>query len=237
MRMLVTDLTRMHGGTICVAGIDLESGKRVRPVGTASLPAALLNTRGGPFDIGRIIDLGIAYPAPSPPEVEDVRVNIYACRHAGAATIRTFFEALHAAEAPGLSVFGPELVRAGRTGLALPEGTGPCSLAIVRWEAPLTVFITERGELRADIGDGSLIAVTDARLYQGDLETPHASRVAWLQRLLDAHGERFLAFGLGRAFAARAGEPRRHWLQLNNLHLTAARAWQFGWDESRYALD
>ncbi len=235
MRMLVTDLTRMREGTICVAGIDPDTGKRVRPVGTASLPAALLNGRDGPFDVGRIIDLGSAYPAPSPPEIEDVRVNIYACRHAGSVTMRAFVEALRAAAVCGLDAFGPALVAAGRSGLATAEGTGACSLAIVRWEGPLDVSITPRNQLRADLGDGRIIAVTDARLYQPDLMTPHAGRVRWLQQQITSGEDLFLAFGLSRAFSQRPGEPKRHWLQLNNLHPAGARGWQVGWDDGRYA--
>src|SRR5215210_1099974 len=59
MRILVDHLTRMQPGYFCAAGIDLESGRHVRPVlRRGRLTTDLLGTNGGPFDIGSVLDLG-----------------------------------------------------------------------------------------------------------------------------------------------------------------------------------
>jgi len=42
MRLLINHLTRMQAGCICAAGIDLQSGLNVRPVGNRMLSSQLL---------------------------------------------------------------------------------------------------------------------------------------------------------------------------------------------------
>ena len=72
MRLLINHLTRMHGGHICLAGVDLETRRHVRPMlANDPLPFYLLARYGGPFDMGRIVDLGSPRHAPDPPHVED----------------------------------------------------------------------------------------------------------------------------------------------------------------------
>ena len=48
MKIVITDLTRMNDGHICVAGIEVESLRRVRPV-SGRLPSRLLRRNGGPL--------------------------------------------------------------------------------------------------------------------------------------------------------------------------------------------
>ena len=91
MRIIVTDLTRMREGHICVAGIDLTTGERARPVGER-LGAALLRTNGGPFDVGAIVELGPCRPAGSAPEVEDVLFEPSQCIHRGYVPPVEFYE-------------------------------------------------------------------------------------------------------------------------------------------------
>ena len=72
MKIVVTHLTRMQRGTVCVAGLDVETGRHVRPVQPMGVLQSRLTTpRGGPFDMATIVDLGVTRPVPSPPEVED----------------------------------------------------------------------------------------------------------------------------------------------------------------------
>ena len=53
MRLLINHLTRMHGGHICLAGVDLETRRHVRPMlANESLPFYFLARYGGPFEIG-----------------------------------------------------------------------------------------------------------------------------------------------------------------------------------------
>ena len=72
MKIVVCHLTRMQRGTVCVAGLDVETGQHVRPVPPMGvLQSRVTATRGGPFDMATVVDLGLTRPVPTPPEVED----------------------------------------------------------------------------------------------------------------------------------------------------------------------
>src|SRR4051812_30745582 len=74
MEIIINHLTRMRPGYICVAGVDLATGRHVRPVlGGTSLGTALLRRHGGPFALGWRVELGAATAVGHPPEVEDWR--------------------------------------------------------------------------------------------------------------------------------------------------------------------
>src|SRR5712692_67125 len=75
MKALITDLTRMYDYHACAAGIDMDTGKRVRPVQLGRLSSRLLASRGGPLDIGNVVDFGRCRPCGKPPEIEDVRFD------------------------------------------------------------------------------------------------------------------------------------------------------------------
>ena len=87
----------MQAGYFCVAGVDLESGRQIRPVRRvrpfrgfwrwlwellvpskaeparpARLTTNLLQPHGGAFDLGKLVNLGSVQPVPEPPETEDV---------------------------------------------------------------------------------------------------------------------------------------------------------------------
>ena len=66
MQLLINHLTRMHGGHICLAGVDLETRQHVRPMlANDPVPFYLLARYGGPFEMARIVDLGLPRHAPS----------------------------------------------------------------------------------------------------------------------------------------------------------------------------
>ena len=72
MRILINHMTRMHGGHICLAGVDLDSRRHVRPLlANEPLPFYLLARYDGPFEMARVVDLGAPRPTPDPPHVED----------------------------------------------------------------------------------------------------------------------------------------------------------------------
>ena len=94
MQMLVTDMTRMNDGFVCVAGIDLATGLRVRPVTGARLSNSLIASKGGVFNFRRVVDLGAVQPAPTPPEIEDVSFNPGAAKHVGTMQAEAFLRSL-----------------------------------------------------------------------------------------------------------------------------------------------
>ena len=72
MRILVNHLTRMHGAHICVAGVDLDTRRHVRPtLAHEPLPFYLLARYGGPFEMAAIVDVGSPRAAPVAPHIED----------------------------------------------------------------------------------------------------------------------------------------------------------------------
>ncbi|HEX5442144.1 MAG TPA: hypothetical protein VFW76_14745, partial [Ktedonobacterales bacterium] len=75
MRIIVNHLTRMQPGYICVAGVDLQTGKHVRPVQLGRLSRTRLTRFGGPFDIATLVDLGRVEYVGAAPKVEDYRFS------------------------------------------------------------------------------------------------------------------------------------------------------------------
>ena len=72
MKIVIDHLTRMHGGHICVAGVDVDTRRHVRPVmKDFGMPFHFLSRYGGPFDMARIVDLGNPRSVADPPHIED----------------------------------------------------------------------------------------------------------------------------------------------------------------------
>lgn len=227
MKILITDLTRMYSGHICAAGIDMDNGRRVRPVARVQLPSSMLSTRGGVFDIGNVVELGRTRRQGSPPEVEDVLFDPRAAQVAKRLSGDEFISEVRKRVAPGLSVIGPALVR-DHNSLVTARGKGLCSLVATAAAGSVQVVVrvtrNAKGEQEKRIrfvrSDGVDLSVTDVRLYQPDMLTPDEKRVIWLQERLAESPEVILCFGLGRPY------PDRHYLQLNNLHLSNAAGWR-----------
>jgi hypothetical protein len=71
MRIIVNHLTRMQPGYICVAGVDVSNGHHVRPVLRGRLTTDLLASKGGPFDMAALVDIGRVESCGHAPETED----------------------------------------------------------------------------------------------------------------------------------------------------------------------
>ena len=71
MRIIVNHLTRMQSGYICVAGVDVSNGQNVRPVLRGRLATDLLVSKGGPFDMAALVELGTVECCGHAPEKED----------------------------------------------------------------------------------------------------------------------------------------------------------------------
>jgi hypothetical protein len=74
MRIVVNHVTRMSSPRICVAGIDPETIKHVRPTTPQTDPITrnLLREEGGPFGMGAVVDLGATVPEPTSPETRTI---------------------------------------------------------------------------------------------------------------------------------------------------------------------
>ena len=146
MKIVITDLTRIYDGHICVAGIEVESLRRVRPV-SGRLPSRLLRRNGGPFDVRAIVDLGPTRSTAGPPEVEDVDFNPSRCVDLGDMPPREFLELCQESASDDLDPIGPELRKYGRS-LTTKVGRGNCSLVLVHWKTRPHIFINGFDKLR-----------------------------------------------------------------------------------------
>lgn len=221
MKALITDLTRMYDYHACAAGIDMDTGKRVRPVQLGRLSSRLLASRGGPLDIGNVVDFGRCRPCGKPPEVEDVRFDQRAVRLLRVMSEAEFIETLRHATVDSLGAVGPELVRRGN-GLTTASGKGLCSLVLLRALEKPVITIKDYGDgprIRMQQQSGVSLSVTDVRLYEYDLATPDEAKLASLTRAMQSADEIMLSFGLGRAWQQPGDDQERHYLQLNNLHV------------------
>ncbi|MCC6125755.1 MAG: hypothetical protein IT426_12385 [Pirellulales bacterium] len=234
MRIVINHLTRMHGGHICAAGVDLETRRHVRPVlEGAPLPFYLLSTYGGPFAMARILDLGSPRPAPVPPHVED-HVLVPACvKTIRRACPREFWKLLDELARPALAeIFGDCLRPAGQGAYAAEVGAGQVSLGCLRLRQAAGLFFKDdrRGGRRLRIGfnDGLLkveASVTDLRLFADDHATPNAAAVRAANQGLSHSRGAILCVGLTRPYSPDKKQPERHWLQVNNLHLEDDPLW------------
>ena len=237
MRILINHLTRMHGGHICVAGVDLETRRHVRPLlADGPLPFYLLARYGGPFEMAWIVELGTPRPAPIPPHVEDrifVPARAKAERPAAAHELWSLLEEL---EQPRLrAIFGGDLSEIGRGHYGTEVGKGSVSLGLLRPAAPPQLYVTQgrsgKPQLRMKFCDGQLEAdagVTDLRLFGDDHATPNAARIRAVTRWIADSREVILGLGLTRKFRSSDDAAYRHWLQVNNIHLRDDPTWRLG---------
>ena len=238
MKIVVSHLTRMQRGTVCVAGLDVETGRHVRPVPPmGALQSRVTASRGGPFDMATVVDLGLTRPVPSPPEVEDCELTWWHARATQLVEPRLFWELLQFVARPSLSVlFGPELRTIGRADsrrAVTDVGTGAASLGVLIPHRPprlsLSTKLDARAVVRMALSDGSMsldLSVTDLRLYADDGGRPDLEKVRDVADRLARGVPALLSVGLTRPFAARPDEPPLHWLQVNNIHLEDAPAWR-----------
>ncbi len=228
MQLLVNHLTRMQPGLICTAGIDLASGRHIRPVADSGLPSQLLAVHGGPLELGRVIELGENSFCGAVPEIEDRRFSLsqlkvvgqyspeqlsQACEQISEESLRTIFGSnlewvRHAPDWPGTA--------------AVAQHQGVRSLGCYWAErAGLQIVESEgRRKVRMTFREGGLqfsVPVTDIRLYLPDQVTPDQTAITSMAQAIAQEPRTLVAIGLSRAYRASDAQPARHWLQANNL--------------------
>jgi hypothetical protein len=224
MQIVVNHVTRMRTWSrICVAGIDLETGRHVRPVTpmTDLVTRAHLRSEGGPFGPGAYVDLGAVRPRPGVPEVEDHEFRPADARRLGDLAAADYLEALERARSADVeSAFGRALreIRPGK--FAVLAGQGDCSLAVVEVRRPSLVIRYDNLYLDLKYPDVSArLRVTDARFYEPDHETVVVGIVKDVQRRLRAGTRVYAMLGLAREIPDQDSGLVVHWLQVNGLCL------------------
>ena len=233
MKIIVNHLTRMRPGYICVAGIEVETGRHIRPVLGRNLGTVLLARHGGPFDIGARVDLGHVQYAGHPPEIEDQRFEPrYALRH-GTATPGEFWALLERVARPHLrEIFGPALSLQGQ-GCVIAPGSGDASLGCLRALRPPLLRVNEQGKIRCLLPSRTVtldLGVTDLRLYSYEhgQYVPRPAVVEQVAARLERGVPAILSVGLGRPWQKLDESAPLHWLQVNNLHLEDDPLWKYG---------
>jgi hypothetical protein len=234
MKIIVNHLTRMRPGYICVAGLDVETGRHVRPVlEHRNLGTGLLARHGGAFDMGAQVDLGHTHYAGHPPETEDYQFEPRAAQRHGYATPGEFWAWLERVARPHLrEIFGPVIQIQGQ-GCVVAPGTGDASLGCLLAVRPPLLRLNEGGKIRCRLPSRTValdLAVTDLRLYSydGGQYQPRVALVEQVAARLERGVRAILSVGLGRPWQKLDGSAPLHWLQVNNLHLEDDPLWRYG---------
>jgi hypothetical protein len=211
----------MQPGYICVAGIDLDTGRHIRPVTDGRrLGAHLLRYNHGPFDIGAVIDLGTVRYVGRAPEVEDYDFNPRRVTAVGDMPPDELRGVVRRASQTRLrAIFGDALQLSGQT-CAVEIGAGSASLGSLIPNA-CSLFLDERGGIRIRVADELGVVrlpVTDLRLFEDDFRTPRRSVIQEIAGRIRDGEEVILSVGLTRPFGPDGG-PKKHWLQVNSIIL------------------
>ncbi|HLJ81319.1 MAG TPA: hypothetical protein VKT52_07540, partial [Ktedonobacterales bacterium] len=228
---VVSHLTRMQSGYICVAGIEAATGKHIRPVLRGRLTNSLLVRYGGPFDMAAVVELGTVRYDGRPPEVEDYAFEPVHAHHLQVAASADFWALLQRTAAPSLTtIFGPSLTAHG-PGCVVAKGEGSASLGCLVPASRPHLYVNDAGKVRMAVTDGQFhanLSVSDLRLYEPDQQAPARATIAAIAQRIQAGVDVLLSVGLGRPYRAASDDVERHWLQVNNIHLADDPVWQLG---------
>jgi hypothetical protein len=235
MKIAVTHLTRMERGYVCVAGVNVDDGKHVRPVQPLGrLRDNLCARRGGPFDMATVVDLGSTRPVPSPPEVEDHEFTPWHARAIRSIEPDLFWGMLTYLSRPTLrEIFGPNLRRLGTGSAIVDQGIGSASLGCLRPHGQPTMYLRPRPDKppqpRLRFSDGTFdldLSITDIRLVERDHQTVRCDYFEAAERRLAEGVSVLLSVGLTRPYSSDDNKAPVHWLQVNNLHFEDTPCWR-----------
>jgi hypothetical protein len=224
MQIVINHLTRMQKGFMCAAGVDLATGRHVRPVLASQLRTNLLACHGGPFELGYRVELGETKFVGKVPEIEDRQFEAAAARLLDRVPPDEFWQLLTGLAVDALAdVFGPDLQPVGAASCGVREFYGLRSLGCY-WALQPQIQLQMTGDharIRFGFAEGTRrysVPVTDIRLYGEDHVTPDVSAVERWQSDLSGCERILVSVGLSRAYKSSDEHPAIHWLQVNNLH-------------------
>jgi hypothetical protein len=238
MIIVVNHLTRMRQGNICIAGVDPETDRHIRPVTRwGSMTADLLTPRGGPFDMARVVDLGRTEAAAERPHMEDHLFKPWDAELVEEFPPEDFWALLYSQSKPGLrDIFGSDLKPVGGRSLGTEKGKGDVSLGCFCPSHRPHLYCRTKGasgklQVRIRIHDDRRefdISVTDLRLYKEDHATPDQETIERVADRLSNRVAVILGVGLTRAYAGSAEYSNTpiHWLQVTNIHLADDPTWR-----------
>ncbi len=228
MQIMINHLTRMQPGLMCTAGIDLATNNHVRPVLGKPLPVEMLARNGGPFKLGRVVDLGDSTFCGRFPEIEDRLFQPESVRIVREAGDNELYGLCSDIDERSLrELFGRELVyteaKWGQPGTAcIQEYHGLHSLGCYWAVQPeLKIIETVRGpKVRlqfSEDGHQFSAAVTDIRMFDDDHVTPNSTRIKRAAETIAIQPELLVSIGLSRPYRRTGDQIPQHWLQINNV--------------------
>jgi hypothetical protein len=233
-KIVVEQITRTKSGRVSVAGIDLANQKHVRPVLPYGMSAVVLQSNGGPFDIGNVVDLGESMPDPQKPKVEDHLFQISQTSKMRQADARGFWDLLASVSRRDLAtIFGDELVVTETDKAFLPAFAGHASLGCL---IPLTrpeCFVDAWGMLRIAFVTRLRgkevrlrLSLSDIRFFNDD-NAPVEEVIDYVNARMNIE---YVILGLGVSPSQNASPcyPHIHWLTVNAVHLSGNPIWQHG---------
>jgi hypothetical protein len=128
--LLITDLTRMRGGHVCLAGYDPQ-GRCVRPA-EPRIHEDLVK-RDGQFCVypSAVVEFDLLAPRPQPPHTEDHVFDLFHIQFVRRARPREFGEVLLRSLSPSVAaIFEQPILEA--QGYSVADGAGPRSVGTVR---------------------------------------------------------------------------------------------------------
>jgi len=230
VELLLTDVTVMNSGYICVAGID-DFGNHYRPMLTGMHGGEWLRTswheNNGIIQVRHLVEFGILEPCPHAPHVEDHRVvNSGEIRCAASLDRPDFWARLQSAvkDDPLAAMCGGAQTIDAKGRVTVPEGRGVRSLACARVSA-FHLYVLDRSryekapQLRARLKLGFEpelldLPVNDIRLTSSDRSINEA--VVEPTNEYAKNHSLLASVGLTRSIPSPHGP--QHWLQVNGLH-------------------
>jgi len=234
MRIVIHHLTRMEQGYFCVAGIDMETGKDIRPVIQGRLPISLLHTRGGIFDMAGIVDLDKVDYCGRKPQTEDHFFHPAKARYISHCRADEFWKFIENSALDSFrAIFGDQLKDIGTHSSGFEENKGERSLGCLFPARKPKLYVKEREgkhpQVRATVRDADReydLGVTDIRLYGPDHVTPDLDVIDEVARRMRKGILCYLSVGVTRLFSPSPEMTPMHWVQVNNFHLFDDSAWR-----------
>ncbi|RWP48987.1 hypothetical protein [Mesorhizobium sp.] len=225
MRLIITDLTEMHGGNYCVAGWDAQAQIMVRPLPNGSnWTAGLLQQHG--INPGATVDVnptGQQHPSVFPHRTEDTVINSAGIQTVNVGPINWFAAGAPPTHATVGNAFEGHLEHTriwngARQGVHLQETTQIGSLKAVRVAVDqIDLFEDEyqgKRSLRAYISDGDACYNLPV-VAKSIREAYRVNGIAGAQQSLPTQGSAHVRLGLARAWA---GQPGKCSLMINGIY-------------------
>ncbi|TIS03481.1 MAG: hypothetical protein E5X13_05815, partial [Mesorhizobium sp.] len=206
MRLIITDVTEMHGGNYCVAGWEAQGQMMIRPLPNgANWTAGLLQQHsivpGATIDV---VPTGQQHLSVYPHRTEDTPINGAGIQLVNAGPINWFAAGAPTTHGTVAAAFGGQVTQNSiwqniRQGVHVQVGTQVASLGAIRLPRNSVQFLEEFDKLKVVLNDGT----ARYKLPISSLGLKAAWRhggIAAVQQALPPSAQFHVRLGLARAF-------------------------------------